>query len=260
VLLENVPFMLHIKSGRTFDFIIGQLEELGYRWAYRVVDSRAFGLPQRRERVFILGALDGDPRKCLLGDDAGVPASNDDTTAEAIGFYWTEGRKGLGLAVNAVPTLKRGSALGIASPPAILMPSGSIVKPDIRDAERMQGFPMNWTVAAKGNHDGRKTRRWGLVGNAVTVDVAEWLGRRLRKPRSYSGEGDPILERGATWPRAAWWMGDTRHVSPVSTWPVRRQSAPLHTFLRYPGDPLSEKPARARSTSPTAFSIGSPST
>ena len=180
--------MLHVKKGAAFEFIIRSLEKLGYQWAYRVIDSRAFGLPQRRERVFLVASLDEDPRTALLSDDEGSPVA-DETGSQAVGFYWTEGNKGLGWAVDAIPTLKRGSALGIASPPGILLPNGEIVKPDIRDAERMQGFPVNWTLAAKGNHGGRKTRRWGLVGNAVTVDVAEWIGKRLRKPRPYVGWG-----------------------------------------------------------------------
>src|SRR5579871_2336675 len=48
VLLENVPFMLQLNRGRAMDHITGVLEALGYRWAYRVIDSRALGRPQRR--------------------------------------------------------------------------------------------------------------------------------------------------------------------------------------------------------------------
>lgn len=244
VLLENVPFMLHIKNGRAFEHIVKRLEQLGYNWAYRVIDSRAFGLPQRRERVFILAALNDDPRGCLLGEDAGPPEIVPAWNGQAVGFYWTEGNKGLGWTVDAVPTLKRGSALGIASPPGILLPDGRIIKPDIRDAERLQGFPRDWTAAASGNQDGRKTRRWGLVGNAVTVDVAEWVGKQLRRSRTYSHWDDSVLKPGTTWPRAAWCMGEERYVANVTSWPVREGSAPLHKFIKYRGEPLSEKATR----------------
>lgn len=47
-------------------FVVRELERLGYAWAHRVVDTRAFGLPHRRKRVFILASLDGDPRDVLL--------------------------------------------------------------------------------------------------------------------------------------------------------------------------------------------------
>ena len=38
--------------------IVSALEELGYHWAYRVVDARAFGLPQRRRRVYLVASLE----------------------------------------------------------------------------------------------------------------------------------------------------------------------------------------------------------
>src|SRR5207249_4279742 len=97
----------------------------------------------------------------------------------------TEGTKGLGWGIDVVPTLKGGSTLGIPSPPAILMPDGRIVTPDIRDAERLQGFTADWTSCAVDNPEKRNGPRWKLVGNAVSVPVAEWLGRRLRTGGSY---------------------------------------------------------------------------
>ena len=58
----------------------------------------------------------------------------------------------------------------------------------------MQGFPANWTLPAAG--EGRRSYRWKLVGNAVTVDVAEWLGRRLISPGEYEGRLDLALGVG----------------------------------------------------------------
>lgn len=57
VILENVPFMLQLAGGRAMEVVVSALEELGYRWAYRVMNTRAFGLPQRRERVYLLACL-----------------------------------------------------------------------------------------------------------------------------------------------------------------------------------------------------------
>src|ERR1700730_8584435 len=72
LLLENVPFMLQLNRGGAMDHITGALESLGYRWAYRVVDSRAFGRPQRRRRGYLLASLTGDPRNVLFADEAGA--------------------------------------------------------------------------------------------------------------------------------------------------------------------------------------------
>lgn len=245
VLLENVPFMLQLHSGMALDHIVTALEELGYAWAYRVVDSRSMGVPQRRQRVYLVASRVGDPRDVLLADDAGEPEPPDGRSwrAVACGFYWTEGLRGLGWAYDAVPTLKGGSTIGIPSPPAIVLRSGAIVQPDIRDAERLQGFDVDWTLPS--NSVERSGHRWKLVGNAVTVDVAAWIGRRLREPGFYDPSSDEPLHRGRkrAWPRAAWGMNGERWISLVSAWPERRATSRLEDFLSHPTRPLSERAA-----------------
>lgn len=239
VLLENVPFMLQLGSGRALQVIISRLEKLGYRWAYRVVDSRAFGLPQRRERVFLLASQDEDPARVLFADEAGEPPEPTVSLERANGFYWTEGLRGLGWANDAVPTLKGGSTIGIPSPPAILLPDGEIVKPDIRDAERMQGFSVNWTKPAE--RVVKPGFRWKLVGNAVSVDVAAWVGRRLAWPvEPVVGPGAPI-RTGRSWPRAAMGAYGKRSEVTISAWPACTPRESLEAFLHYPVLPLSLK-------------------
>jgi DNA (cytosine-5)-methyltransferase 1 len=231
VLLENVSFMLRLKHGSAMRLIIANLEDLGYKWAYRVVDSRAFGVPQRRERVFILAtnAADADPRDVILGEDAGTPDEPTWDRSVPGGFYWTEGTRGLGWAVDAVPTLKGGSTVGIPSPPAVLLPDGRVITPSITDAERLQGFPLNWTKTVQS--EGSKSFRWKLVGNAVTVDVAEWIGQRLRNRVEYVASNDPILEDNASLPFAAYNVGDGTRVAAVSPWPAHNPTESLATFL-----------------------------
>ncbi len=98
---------------------------------------------------FGLADLEGDPRDVLFADDTGMPTAVDHGEPVAFGFYWTEGIKGLGWAANAVPTLKGGSTVGVPSPPAVWLPSGEIVTIGLRDAERLQGFPADWTLPAE---------------------------------------------------------------------------------------------------------------
>jgi len=62
VVWENVPGVLSINGGRAFGAILGGLGELGYGFAYRVLDAQHFGVPQRRRRVFVVGYL-GDHRR-----------------------------------------------------------------------------------------------------------------------------------------------------------------------------------------------------
>ncbi len=62
ILLENVKGLLSHDAGRTFKTIIAALDELRYDLQWQVLNSKDFGVPQRRERVFIVGHLRGTPR------------------------------------------------------------------------------------------------------------------------------------------------------------------------------------------------------
>ncbi len=246
LIIENVPNMLHLKRGEAMDVIVTELERLGYRWAYRVVDSRAFGVPQRRRRVFLVASLEGDPRHVVLSDDAGVPKEpkkNDWTGDTTVGFYWTEGVRGVGWAHEAVPTLKGGSTVGVPSSPGLVLKDGRVVKPHIRDAERMQGFEAGWTKPAE--KVAKSGYRWKLVGNAVTVDVAAWLGKKLREPVVYDSSADEALPKGSKWPKAAWNVdGKTRMVSSVSEYPEARPRPPMMDFLNHEPELLSYRATR----------------
>ncbi len=238
VVLENVPFMLQLSRGRALDVIVSALEGLGYQWAYRVVDSRAFGLPQRRRRVLMVASKVEDPRTVLFSHDAGAP-DDPPFRGKACGFYWTEGVRGLGWAVDAVPTLKGGSTVGVPSPPAIWMPDGRIVTPDIRDAERLQGFRAGWTEPA--TSVARSSFRWKLVGNAVSVPVAKWLGSCLRNPGKFSVTGVREVQEGKAWPTNAWNVGQGRFTCDLSEFPKRYSRPPLEEFLKYEPKLLSTR-------------------
>jgi DNA (cytosine-5)-methyltransferase 1 len=54
---ENVPGVLSSNRGRDFGTFLGMLAELGYGFAYRVLDAQYFGVAQRRRRVFVVGHL-----------------------------------------------------------------------------------------------------------------------------------------------------------------------------------------------------------
>lgn len=240
VLLENVPFMLQLARGEAMNVVASAFEGLGYRWAYRVVDARSFGLPQRRRRVYFLASRVGDPRTVLFADEADPleePVLNGHSVA--CGFYWTEGVRGLGWAVDAVPTLKGGSTIGIPSAPAILLRDGRVVTPDVRDAERLQGFPPDWTKPAE--TVAKRGSRWKLIGNAVSVPAAAWIGQRLRKPSTPKRFPTEPLVGHRHWPTAAWNVGSGRRTVDASEWPIRRAYRSLEDFLRYPSTPLSAK-------------------
>lgn len=228
VVIENVPFMLQLNGGNAMRAIIEEFENRGYRWAYRVVDTFGFGLPQRRQRVFLVASIEVDPADVLLADDRPLERPLSALGRLAHGFYWTEGLGGLGWAVDAVPTLKNGSTIGIPSPPAVLLPDGRLIKPGIRDVEALQGFDPDWTAPAESV--ARKADRWSLVGSAVSVPVAQWLGSRLAAPGHYEASRDRAFPTTKA-PKAARFDGKRRFAVDVGCDPLGIRPPPLVDFL-----------------------------
>lgn len=253
LLFENVPFMLALQKGHAMRHLVTSIEALGYQWAYRVVDARSFGVPQRRRRVILLASRSERPEDVLLVDDFGNPKLVGNRRT-ARGFYWTEGRTGLGWAVGAIPTLKGGSSIGIPSPPAIWFPARRTLEtPGIRDAERLQGFDAGWTEPAESQSRLGRNARWKLVGNAVCVPMMGWVGRRLMQPGKYADRSDGIWDGTGAWPDAAWGGNGRVRVSSASSWPGATALPSLSAFLKHKTKPLSARAtrgflARARSS------------
>jgi len=232
--------MLHLDGGRGLRLILEELSRLGYQWAYRIVDAMGFGVPQRRERVFIVASTALDPRRVLFADRFDAPPPIPRTAHPSFGFYWTEGIRGLGWAPVAVPTLKGGSTIGIPSPPAIWMTDRGVFTPDIRDAERMQGLDPDWTSPAM--HVSKPGHRWKLVGNAVCSRAAEWIGKRLENPGDYSPSVDVPIMAGRTLPPAGWSDGArVMGALSMSKWASRTPRPALARWLVHEPRPLSVK-------------------
>ena len=260
VVLENVKAMLSLKKGQAMNSLMTLFEDLGYSWAYRLVDARSFGYPQRRERVMWVFSNDPsiDPRNVLLVDNAPEPEIAvlerkrklplEEWRTRALSFSLNEGRKGAGWALGVVGPVRVGSKLKviIPSPPVILMPSGDIIKPDIRDVEMLQGFPSGWTVPAQRvGASERKTvgERWKMLGNALPVRIASWIGERLVKPGDYDWEKDRKAVNPKKWPHAAWGIpGQGRWVAQgVTDWPFEMDIPNIQDALRYPGELASAR-------------------
>ena len=73
--LENVKGLLNHDKGDTFETILSALDELGYDVEWQVLNSKDFGVPQNRERVFIIGHLRGERGRKVFpigGNDATI--------------------------------------------------------------------------------------------------------------------------------------------------------------------------------------------
>jgi len=246
VLLENVSNLLRLGRGEHLRRILHEFEGWGYSWAYRLVDTRGFGLPQRRLRVVILASA-GDVRPADVLFRRSVEPDVDDRIVEpeaghAYGFYWTEGRRGVGWARDAVPTIKGGSGLGIPSPPAVFqVDRGLAGTVSLRDAERLQGFRAGWTDVQMEGTSPRPGDRWRMVGNAVTVHVSKWVGQELAQPRSAKVKVARPLLAGRPMPQAAMSTPDGWVVVDSSTHVARASPMPILEFVNDDLPLLSER-------------------
>jgi DNA (cytosine-5)-methyltransferase 1 len=263
VLIENVPGLFSSQGGRDFGCLLGTLADLGYGVAWRTLDSRFFGVPQRRRRVFILGALAGGDRRAaaerageVLAIGASCPrhpstsrgegkevaavlAGGPDVSSSVAGTLGSLADGGFrttdvdvigAYAVQApdlAATLTKGSnpnsrpagrrdeddrnlvvavsenqrAEVLETPYARQLTTGG-GKPGqgyatVRQGrivrrlmpveyERLQGLPDGWTAI------GPDTSRYAAIGDAVTVNVAQWIAERLIAacvPSASTGDG-----------------------------------------------------------------------
>jgi DNA (cytosine-5)-methyltransferase 1 len=145
VVWENVPGVLSSGKGRDFGAFLGALAELGYGFAYRVLDAQWFGVAQRRRRVFVVAHI-GDWRRAAAvlferesvfgdhsasgqqgevssGDYAGGTSRHDcdaSLKAESIGFNWQNGggygdaNDGLGITSEGVGPVSRSQVAAVA--------------------------------------------------------------------------------------------------------------------------------------------------
>ena len=84
-LIENVPGLLSSNEGRDMLALVDSLEQLGYGWSYRILDSQHFGVAQRRRRVFIVGHLGGPCPPEILLESEGVSWDSEEGEAQGEG-------------------------------------------------------------------------------------------------------------------------------------------------------------------------------
>ena len=189
VILENVAALLSSHDGRDFAIILRTLADLGYGVAWRVLDSRYFGIPQSRSRVFIVGSLGGT---VSAGSVLFEPECGDRDSEKSR----SNGQKSISPFAISVGDPERGYVKKLAhclyaesarhtgtdwSRNYVSYPEGQVRRLTPLEAERLQGFPDDWTMPrmAIDNVNTLDSARYHACGNAVSVPVAQWLGHRV---------------------------------------------------------------------------------
>jgi DNA (cytosine-5)-methyltransferase 1 len=193
ILLENVHGLLHSHKGRDFETVIQALAELGYSVGWRVFNSKNFGVPQSRQRVYIVAcyrdatgpgkilfepecrdgnAKEGEPSrkesispfKRIIGDLGG-----ERPVVQAIAYCLC--------ACSARHTGTDWSRTYISYPHL-----GSVRRPTPLECEGIMGFPPKWTIPSENTFSeyDLDSLRYHALGNAVTPPVAEWIAKRIK--------------------------------------------------------------------------------
>jgi DNA (cytosine-5)-methyltransferase 1 len=186
LLLENVKGLLSHDEGRTFATIIATLDELGYDIQWQVLNSKNFGIPQNRERVFIVGHLRGTPRPEVFP----ITETNRQNRLPDNAFAWSKshrtgtrsedyrrknrGKIELRIRRGIANTLNTGLGSSSQSTATFVDSNGlKIRRLTPMECERLQGFPDGWTDILS------DTQRYKTIGNAVTVNVIEEIMKRI---------------------------------------------------------------------------------
>lgn len=189
VVLENVAALLSSHDGRDFAIVIRTLADLGYGVAWRVLDSRHFGVPQSRSRVFVVGSLRGSASagSVLFESERGDRDSEkggSDGPKPVSPFKVCVGNAEQGYVKKLAHCLYAESARHTGtdwSRNYVSYPEGRVRRLTPLETERLQGFPDDWTMpkVEVDNVNTLDSARYHACGNAVSVPVAEWIGQRL---------------------------------------------------------------------------------
>jgi len=204
--IENVPGLLSSHGGRDFGKLLRTLAKIGYAVGWRMLNSRYFGVPQSRQRMFIVGCYRDrqGPVEILFEPECG-----EGYTAKSR----TNGKKALSRFKRVVGNARKGPVVpDIAyciyacsarhtgtdwSRNYASYPDGRVRRLTPRECETIQGYSRDWSLPSSYEGDAEKldTLRYRALGNAVTVPVAAWLADRVR---AYLGKSANVRDTANT--------------------------------------------------------------
>lgn len=195
ILLENVKQLVGHDGGRTFKVILERLGQLGYYVKWQVLNALDFGLPQKRERVIIVGFLDKADCEAFSFENPHIPynladilESDDDVDASLFASdhiiakrqektagkhltypsIWHENKAG------NISVLDYSCALRTGASYNYLLVNG-VRRPTSRELLRLQGFPEKYKIAVSHQDIRRQT------GNSVAVPMIRMVAQKINE-------------------------------------------------------------------------------
>ena len=205
VVWENVPGVLSSDGGRALGAFLGALAELGYGFAYRVLDAQyvrvdgfARAVPQRRRRVFVVGCagaessragavllepegVRGDPPVRRKARETLTHPTSSCLGASGRSFARTGETRGQDPVVAFVtggvaPQSAEGTAQVVEAQAAM-----AVRRLTPRECERLQGFQDNWTLIPYRKGESSDSNRYRALGNSMAVPVMRWIGTQIAR-------------------------------------------------------------------------------
>lgn len=181
LVIENVPGLLNSGGGQDFKYVLETLDDIGYFVAWRVLDAKHFGTPQRRRRVFLVASYQSDSAARVLFEH-GIP---DQMVRESkTSFGSTSEFPGTGIQETDLFAIQH-ATIGRkpeAGPQAKgYRNDGETYTLDSRGSADVvcaphDGFGIRETTGIPGELDSRRLKS---IGNAVNVHVVRWIASRL---------------------------------------------------------------------------------
>ena len=181
VLIENVEGLFNSNGGRDFGIILQRMTQMGYAVAWRLVNSRYFGVPQSRTRVYIC-CWYKDPIKAInvMFDASGAHVitneRKDFITEASLEHEFPKVPK-----VAYCLAATSGRHTGTDWSRTYVVCNDGVRRMTPLEYERLQGFPDGWSLpkGVDANSDDVDTMRYTAIGNAVSVPVVEWFSKKI---------------------------------------------------------------------------------
>jgi DNA (cytosine-5)-methyltransferase 1 len=189
VLLENVTGLLSSHNGQDFRVILDSFQSEGYSIAWRVMNSRFFGAPQSRARVFICATRKNPllAMSALYEAESSPKIKNLRKAFLDVSECDSSGAKVAQIAYCLAAT--SGRHTGTDWSRTYVSYETEVRRLIPTECEGIQGFPINWTSIASSKKSDVDSDRYHALGNAVSVPVAQWIAKNLKKHILKRGTG-----------------------------------------------------------------------
>ncbi len=181
ILIENVHGLLNSNNGQDFAELLRTLGSLHYAVSWRLLNSRYFGVPQSRPRVYICAWLKDPAAAGNVLFEERPPSPTENERSAFVETSWVSGTGPIAPKVAFCLAATSGRHTGTDWSRTYIAYTDAVRRLTPLECERLQGFPDNWTAVDSSPLDVERSDslRYHALGNAVSVPVVKWIAKRI---------------------------------------------------------------------------------